>query len=390
MEVKESECNNVIKIGDTRIPIVKPDHVSLGQCVVHQEFIRKYSSIKDSDILNLLHDGFIYNGFKDLLIESSEQEGFANMHHILLLSSSDNLVTKELCLRRKNNISVDISKLKVGSEIITDIHSAVVILPDKEASLYFYYFGKDKKNLYFQMDYPKDNFIATLISDVLTLDFGSHITVVNYRDSSPVIKNVDVSPDMQVLSTALEYMVSYKKSDECPQLYCANLHSDKVDSVLVSADLLNDLSESKMISVSVGPLYWICADHESVRVFERNEENGLKVQHCTDIQSFYPKADLFTFVDLCYCCTTMQCFLLYLKEVGDDISSFIVVLDVNKLEVTSVLEMEMTLNRTPDLLMYPLRDGSKLFVQEIFENRVIFYQAFTLLPVDHMLQNLNL
>ena len=94
----------------------------------------------------------------------------------------------------------------------------------------------------------------------------------------------------------------------------------------------------------------------------------------------------------------MQC---YFKNVAQTInkthfflrfqvSSFILVLDVQRGVCSSVLEMEMTVNRTPDLGMYPLRDGSRLFVQEIFENRTIFFQSFTLLPVGRMLEGLNI
>ena len=372
-----------------KVTVVKPDHVSLGQCVVHQEFIRKYSSIKDIDILNLLHDGYLYNGFKDLLIESSEQEGFANMHHILMLSSLDKLITKEVCVRRANNIHVNMSTLKTKREVLTDINSVVIIIPDKEVSLYFYYFTKQKKSS-FQLDYPGDNFKASLTSDVLTLEFGTHILVLNFRNESPKMKRVDINPDIDILTTSMELLVTSKKSNNLAQLCCDYLHNNMVNDVLVSSEILMELSSSKIITVFAEKIFWICANDHNLSVYALDQHNDLTVQHTVDIRSFFPKADFFTFIDLCYCSTTMQCFLLYLKELNENVSSFITVFDVNKLQVTSLLEMEMTLNRTPDLVMYPLRDGSRLFVQEIFENRVIFYQVFTLLPVDHMLQNLNL
>lgn len=372
-----------------KVPYIKPDHVSLGQCVVHQEFTRKYASIKDADIHSLLHDGYKFNGFKEIMIESSEQEGFANMHHILLLTSTEGDISKELCLRRGNKIDVDVSKLKEEREILTDINTVVVMMPDKEASLHFYFFGYEKKNLTYQMEYPKSDFNASLISDVLTLEFECNIQVINFRGDAPTIHYVDKKPD-EVLATSMEMIVSSKKADELPQLFCDYLHETRLETLLVTHDILCEFTESKIITIPHNNVTWICANHEKITVYNVDKDNSLTLNHTTCIKTFFPDADLFTFVDLCFCNTTLQCFVLYLKEFGDDVSSFIVVLDTKKLEVTSILEMEMTMNRTPELVMYPLRDGTRLFVQEFFGNRVIFYQSFTLLPVDHMMQNLNL
>ena len=126
------------------VPVLKPDHVSLGKCVIGHQFIRKFGTINDAAVVNMLRDGCKFIGFKKIIIETSEEEGFVNMHHVLLLRSVDDDFSKEVCVRRVNGLTIRMDNLKIKNEVVTDSYTVTLFIYNRENFIDVFFFGKKK------------------------------------------------------------------------------------------------------------------------------------------------------------------------------------------------------------------------------------------------------
>lgn len=371
------------------IPVLKPDHVSLGKCVTCHQLVRKYATIKDLAVVNLLRDGGKFHGFKKMMIESSEEEGFANMHHVILLSSPDD-VRKEVCVRRGNNLEVDVAKIKEENDAVTDTNSLVLITYNSEKYLDLFHLA-NKKIKHYKMMIPSENFKVYLTYQVLYIIFRDQMLMLNFTFEKVVTRTYDMSSENKIISLSSKMLATWQRLNGMPTLCCDFLEEEQsVRPIIVSPDTLFDLMGSKTLIIPGNAnILWLSAGSSkcSIYVFTKSKELVFCKAICLD--SFYPEANKFLFERSCYCASTQQVFLLYIKDDGKNASSFIIIIDLLTLKVTSILEMELTLNRKPHLLMYPSRDGSKLFVQETFENRVIFFQVFSLIPSGFTLTNIT-
>ena len=376
---------------DESIPVLRPDHVSLGKCVTSHQFIRKYGTINDIEIVNMLRDGCHFRGFKKIKIESNEEEGFANMHHVLQLSSKDLDFYKEVCVQRVNRLTVDIANLTSNNQVVTDSRSAVIFAFNNKEFIDIFYFGK-KHLRYFKMNYPTEDFRVYLTSHILYIPSENKLSVINFGNDIPFLKHMNFVQRPYIIALSAVMFVSYNEHyDQTPVL-----RYDKLDEhssfcqLIISESTLNSLKVSETMVVSTGnDIIWLASNNDESYIYKFCNGKELLLVKTIEMKSCFPAAVNFEFQKFCYCGCTRQAFLLYIKNCEYNPNSFIVVVDLKKFKVLSILEMELTLNRKPLLIMCPSWDGTKLFVQETFESKVVFYQVFTLLPSELTLQSIT-
>ena len=162
-----------------------------------------------------------------------------------------------------------------------------------------------------------------------------------------------------------------------PILYCEHLDVPLCRELLVTKEILDKLILSEIAIFSVfRSIIWLAANNEDINIYSYTPHNDLCLLDTIEVKSYiHGDTHALSFVSFCSSDCSMQAFLLYIQDGHeDDIedkNSFVFVFDLKTLKIVSILEMELTMNRHPQLKMYPSRDGSKLFVQERFENRVI-------------------
>ena len=133
-----------------------------------------------------------------------------------------------------------------------------------------------------------------------------------------------------------------------------------------------------MIVSANNKIIWLSVDNDEIFIYTFSRNHELLLLKSVKMNSIFHNGGNFEFTSYCYCRYTNQVFLLYVTDITNNRNSLIIVINLKKLKILSILEMECTGNRKPVLVMHPSRTGDKLFVQETFENKVIFYQVFTL------------
>jgi len=117
-------------------------------------------------------------------------------------------------------------------------------------------------------------------------------------------------------------------------------------------------------------------------------EGDLEITYTIQLQDMFPHCSEFAYKTCCYCRSTQQVYIVYAKKCNNDWSSCVIVIDLDTLGVSCILELELTVNRYPQIDIHISPSGYKLFIQETFENKVIFYQVFKMLPKALSLENI--
>lgn len=377
----------------TDIPTIKPDLISLGKCAACHQFIHRYSSVNHIDIIELLHTGCKYHGFKrNVPVESEEEESFANMHHVLLLSTLDETETKELCVQRINDYNVVSEQLKNENLVVSDNDSVVIFIYNStKYRLDICYFGLSDHS-FINIDYINNDFNALLDSNVLFLTYESSMLYINFNNEQPTIKTIDLSLNTRIIAMSGVMLVTSKQTGSPSVLQCEHLNQSIDNEISVCMDTLERLTNNTNAIFAVfDSILWLSANDETINVYSYLLNKGLCLVDAISIKSYLPgDENEYVFISFCHSACSKQAFLLYL-QVGQntaDKNSFILVFDFKRLKIVSLLEMELTMNREPQLKVCPSRDGGKLLVQERFENRVIFYQIFSLLRSSFLLQRI--
>ena len=365
------------------IPVLRPDNVSLAKCVTCHQFIRKYASFSDIEVMSMLKDGCTFKGFKKIIIESLEEEGFVNMHHVLILSLKDeNYIKKEVCTQKVNNLLVKTEDLKKGCVVVTDIGSVVVIMQDNLETLKVFFFSKQSMKMMCQ-HFELEEFYAYLVSDILYLYNSNVVVILNFR-SMKTFTNTSNKKSLM----SCELFVTKCEEQLSHYFNCYYLHAN-LNSICVFEDSIDDICHLPTVVVKVGnQLLLVSAGNKLINIRKISNKRKFLIIKSFSLESIDHDNCEFKIESICYCSCTSQVFALYFKQTVEGTTSLIVVVDLLLMKISSLLEMELTLNRKPSFTIYPSKDGRKMFVQETFENKVIFYQVFTLLPSGLSLQNI--
>jgi len=387
------KIKNKVKYGPQEsIPIIQPDHVSLGKCATCQEFKRRYSSIQDIEIINILRDGCKHLGFKKLIIESMEEEGFANMHHVIRIATLDESVVKEICIQRQTDINLKKDQIKETSAILTDTNSIVIVNYNKDNYFDLFFFSRHifKK---FSMDYIDENIFIVLREDKLYFIYGAYIKVINFSEDHVVTKMIEMNGGKYIAALSSEMLLYSVTKDGKSILFCDNLQeSQEVAQVHVPySSIFDDEFYLPLYILSYrNNIYWIILQDEQFSLYYLNKSNELNLVKTIVLSDLFGSAyTSFSFESCYYNRSTKQVFMMYHAEQQNETTRYILVYDMRSLSFACILEMELTLKRDPSFKMCPSRDGSKLFVQETFENKVMFYQVFTLMPTELLLENIT-
>ena len=398
--------------GNSKVRKLKPQHVSLGKCAACHQFTHLYSSVNHSDIVDLLRVGCTYNGFKNIASESPEEEGFVTMHHVLLLSTLDGSEIKELCVQRTNDYTIDTTiQLKEENFVVSD-HDSVVILVSKPLDnlVDAFYFGKHTQAR-LELDVADDvECDVRLERNVLFMRFDEleFMLVVCFSGDESYARRINFHPSTDILTVSSIMLVTNDSSPcsagEDQDSHDERLHIEHIDTAVnrdmsVTSETKNRLIHSKIVIFSVfHNVIWLSITNMNIQVYSYSRSKDLNLLDSFEVKSCFDSSndnDVFVFVSFTLSTCSMQGFLLYIRNTNsdgvynnNDKISLILVMDLRSLKIVGVLEMELTLNRDPQLKMFPSRDGSKLFVQERFENRVIFYQVFSLTSTDLSLSSI--
>jgi len=228
-----------------KVPILRPDHVSIGKCVSSGHVVRKYSSIHDIDIVNMLKDGCIFKGFKKVPMESAEEEGFANMHFVLLLSNQDETIHKEVCVRRLSKVRFRVDLVEAKNEVLTCTNSAVIITFDKKnrKSFYYHFYGTMMKRLELPIDQDFGSWKFALIANVLFIE-KEDLFFINFNPPNPIFREVTMLENEVALVYTNEMiaLVDEHSKSVMTQMKCDMLMEDYSYTVLmISESILNIL-----------------------------------------------------------------------------------------------------------------------------------------------------
>ena len=378
-----------------QVPVISPDHISLGQCATTFHFSRKYATIKDQEVIDILGGDCDFLGFKKINIQSLEEELFANMHHLLEIRSKFDKKIKELCIMRQNEVDVQpphIGKSNCRNFAVADINSIVVIkMSHLNIELFFFNKRTLKK---FSMPYDDDYGIARMCGDKLYLVNINRIKLVNFEDREPFVKVLpSYTSEMSIVCMANEMVVMYQKVEDNKALLYSDLkEASELKLLQVENELIDSLineSNKFVICTSYDRMFWVIMENESFSFYKfiaaKKEVEFIKR---FDMKIFFPNATGFTCNNSIYHRSTRQLFLLYEVEEGDYPTCFVLVFDMISFNVSSLMKMELTLKKNQEFKICCSRDGTKLFVQVTFENKVIFYQVFSLLPQGLSLLNI--
>ena len=376
-----------------KVPILRPDHVSIGKCVSSVRVVRKYSSIHDIDIVNLLKDGCIFKGFKKVPMESAEEEGFANMHFVLLLSNLDETIHKEVCVRRLSKVRFRVDLVEAKNEVLTCINSAVIITFDKKnkKSFYYHFYGTEMKKIELPVDQDIGSWKFVLISNVLFIE-KDELFFINFNPPKPVFREVSMVEKEVALVYTNEMIALVNESSKSPMttMKCDMLMEDySYTMLLVSERILNILLNCVIFVIKKNNGFiWFGYTPSCFHTLQAPVEGDLEITYTIQLQDMFPLCSAFAYKTSCYCRSTQQVYIVYAKKCIDDWSSCVIVVDLDTLGVSCILELELTVNRYPQIDMHISPSGYKLFVQETFEEKVIFYQVFKMLPKGLTLENI--
>lgn len=388
-----------IEYDGKKVAVIIPDHISLGKCVTCHNFVRKYASINDIEIHDMLCGGVCrFHGFKKIRVESSEEEGFAHMHFVLLLSSNEsNDLTREVCVRRISTLNLKFESSVCTepnmSEAITDSSCCVVILCERKTkTIRLFHFNRNIMRK-FTMEYEQEvEMEFVLMADILYIQKGADLLFINFGLDQPFMRTIKILPNQELMLCSTEMVVLIQKDiDEKRALICDTLQKDATQKLLIPPDeILNEFIESNVTVLRIqNKFIWIVCGCSHVSLYTTSLCLDKPIVCAkVSLNSLFPESEQFIFSRSCYCASTNQAFLLYTRTVNGMTNSTVLVLDMHSLSVTALLQLQLTVNRTPQIVMHASRSGHKLFVQETFENKVIFYQVFKLLPAHLRLQNI--
>lgn len=385
-----------IEYDGKKVAVLTPDNISLGKCVTCHSFIRKYASINDIEIRNMLRDGCQFKGFKKIRVDSPEEEGFVNMHFVLMLSSDD--INKEVCVRRTSRLSLRLdSNTAICSEAVTDSSSScLVIIADKcNKNIELYHFNRNTMKT-FTMENYSEELKFVLMSDILYIERGTDLYFVNFGVQEPFQRKIEVSSGQEVLLCSSRLVVLLQiTSDEKQILVCDTLQKNPINKLLIPPEeVMVEFLECKLTVLRVrNKFLWLVCGSSKVSLYTTSLsldlDDDLSLSASIPLISLFPQSTQFVFNTASYCASTNHVFLMYTRHMDDGLTnSNILVLDLQSLCVTSLLELQLTCNRKPDVIMHASKSGHKLFVQETLDNEEIFFQVFKLLPSDLKLQNI--
>ena len=384
------------------IPVIRPDHVSLGKCVISRHFVRKYSSINDLEIQNLLKDGCLFKGYKKVKSESAEEEAFANMHFVLLLSNLDDTIHKQVCIRRMMTIQIHMDRFEgIKTEVLTSstVSSVIINIDKKNEQISIFHF---KKKIMKTIILPLMNsrqqgrWKFELVSDVLYID-NKNLHFVNFNYSEPFYRKIKLGLKEDALVYSNEVVVILNKdpslisSPEPPIILCDMLRQETEQrQIVITHEILNLLLDNiSSIHYVNGKFVWLIYYGPLIHIFVSKIIDGLVKVATINTLDLFINCQLSVFKTACYSSSTNQLYIVYYKTCLGEMSSSIVCLDLRSHLISYILDLELTSERRPEIIMQLSSSGHKLFVQETFEETLIFYQVFKLPPARLTLQNIT-
>lgn len=382
-----------IEYDGNQVAVLTPNHISLGKCVTCHSFIRKYASINDIEIRNMLRDGCQFKGFKKIKVESPEEEGFANMHFVLMLSNDD--VSKEVCVRRDGRLNLKINNAtETVCEAVTDSTSCVVIVSNNSnRNIEFYHFRRNVIRKFTMREDNSADLKFVLMSDILYIERDSNLYFINFGVQEPFQRLIKVSSDQEILLCSSNLVILLQSGfDEQQTLICDTLQRDPIHKLLIPPeDVMEEFIESKLTVLRIrNKFVWLVCSTKKVSLYVTplSLDGELSLVASIPLVDLFPQSSNFFFNTASYCSSNNHVFLMYTRQVERKTCSTILMIDLHSHRVTSLLELQLTCNRKPHVVMHASRSGHKLFVQETFDNKVIFFQVFRLLPGDLKLQNI--
>ena len=384
------------------IPVIRPDHVSLGKCVISRHFVRKYSSINDVEIHNLLKDGCMFKGYKKVKSESPEEEAFANMHFVLLLSNYDDTIHKQLCIRRMMSLKIHMDRFEgTKTEVLTSstVSSLIINIDKKSEEISIFHFRKRMmKSIVIPLmeSQQERHWKFELVSDVLYIE-NDCLYFVNFNPDEPFYRKINLEPNENALVYSNEVVVISNKdaskitSPEPPTVLCDMLRQNHEQRQIVLTHELLELLLNSISSIHYvnGKFVWLIYYGPLIDIYVSRIQDGLVKVGTLNTLELFPNCQLSVFKTTCYSSSTNQVYIVYYKTSLGNMSSSIVCLDLKSHSISYILDLEFTSDRRPEIVMQLSSSGHKLFVQETFEEKLIFYQVFKLPPARLTLQNIT-
>lgn len=384
------------------IPVLGPDHVSLGKCVISRHFVRKYSSINDLEIQNLLKDGCLFKGYKKVKSESAEEEAFANMHFVLLLSNLDDTIHKQVCIRRMMTIQIHMDRFEgIKTEVLTSstVSSVIINIDKKNEQISIFHFKKKTMKtiiLPLMENQHERQWKFELVSDVLYID-NKNLHFVNFNYSEPYYRKINLGSNEDALVYSNEVVVILNKdpalaiSPEPPIILCDMLRRQTEQrQIVITYEILSlFLNNFSSVHYVNGKFVWIIYYGPLIHIYVSKIIDGFVNVGTINTLELFSNCQQSFFKTACYSSSTNQLYIVYYKTNLGDMSSSIVCLDLNSHLISYILDLQYTSERRPEIIMQLSQSGHKLFVQETFEEKLIFYQVFRLPPARLTLQNIT-
>ena len=236
-----------------------------------------------------------------------------------------------------------------------------------------------------------------LVSDVLYID-NSELQFVNFNTEVPFYRKIHLDSDQIALFYSNEMVALAQKnqlnseSPEWPTIKCdmlrENIHHKQI---VLENNILTLLLESTISVLHINNKFlWLVFHGSEIKVFNTSGFVNDLIEIATlNVLDLFVNCDSASYKGVCYCRNTQQAYIVYARTNHDEVSSSIVGLDLQTLKISCVLDLELTLNRRPEIKIHVSPIGHKLFVQETFDDKLIFFQVFKLLPADLKLQNIT-